>query len=142
MRYWRAESIRCCAMPPRTMPSTVGRFGDVLKFSFPVFDYVGRCRHGAEAKMGRRGRHIVHQHLRRVLIERIRDQVGRTLQQSENSPPVPSDLATEYIVTTFILVLNWWVESTSLLSALEVDDLFLRLVVSALTSGDRRAMRR
>ena len=89
--------------------------------------------------MGRSGRHIVHQHLHRVLAEHIRDEVGRLLQRGDGRAAGPADLATEYIVATFILVLNWWVESKSALSAREVDDLFLALVVPALTSAFVRA---
>src|SRR5262249_14867109 len=61
------------ATPPRRLPPSVGRFSGVLGFSFPVFEYVGQCRHG-------------------------------------------------------------WVESRSLLSAREVDDVFLGLAVPPLTS--------
>jgi len=81
----------------------------VLSFSFPVFDYIGRCRHAADAKMGKKGRAIVHQHLRRVLSHKIRDDVRQALQAGDGlKSAIPSDLAAEYIVTTFILVLNWW----------------------------------
>jgi AcrR family transcriptional regulator len=125
--------------PPRTLPPSVGRFGNVLRFSFPVFDYIGQCRHAAHAKMGRRGRRTVHQHLHRVLAEQIRDEVGQVLQQGDGPAAAPANLATEYIVTTFILVLNWWVESKSALLAREVDDLFVALVVPALTSAFVRA---
>ena len=45
------------------------------------------------------------------------------------------DLAAEYIVATFMLVLHWWVESRSPLSAREVDDVFLALVVPAVTTA-------
>jgi len=124
------------ATSPRRLPPSLGRFGKVLWFSFPVFEYVGRCRHAAEAKMGRKGRFIVHQHLRRVLATQIRDDVRQVMQGSDGREfSIPPDLATEYIVATFILVLNWWVESKSRLSALEVDDLFLALVVPTLTSN-------
>jgi AcrR family transcriptional regulator len=117
---------------PRILPPSVGPFGNVLRFSFPVFEYIGQCRHASAAKMGRTGRHIVHQHLHRVLRERIRHEVGRAFPDGRCS--MPADLATEYVVTTFILVLNWWVESRSQLSAREVDDVFLALVVPSLTS--------
>ena len=118
------------ATAPRALPPTVGRFGKALWFSFPVFDYVGRCRHAADAKMGRKGRSIVHRHLRRVLIAEIRDHVRNAMRSgSGQKVAIPPELATEFIVTTFILVLNWWVESRSQLSALEVDDVFLALVV-------------
>jgi AcrR family transcriptional regulator len=123
------------ATPPRTPPASVGGFGNALSFSSSVFEYVGQCRHAAEAKMGRRGRHVIHQHLGRVLAEHIHDEVEQALQQANGCASLPADLATEFIVTTFILVLNWWVESRSLLSAREVDDVFLGLVVPALTPG-------
>jgi len=61
------------ATAPREVSRTLGPFGKVLSFSFPVFDYIGGCRHAADAKMGRKGRTILHQHLRRVLRNRIRD---------------------------------------------------------------------
>jgi len=123
------------ATPPHTLPPSVGRFGNALRFSFPVFEYIGQCRHAAGAKMGRRGRHIVHRHLHRVLAEHLRDEVREAVQRSDGRAAIPEDLATEYIVTTFVLVLNWWVESRSRLSAREVDDVFLALVVPALTSA-------
>jgi AcrR family transcriptional regulator len=124
------------ATGPRALPTNVGPFGQVLSFSFPVFDYIGRCRHAADATMGRKGRAIVHQHLRRVLSHTIRDDVRQALQAGDGlTSSIPADLAAEYIVTTFILVLNWWVESSSPLSAREADDVFLRLVVPAVTSA-------
>jgi len=123
------------ATAPRALPPTVGRFGKALWFSFPIFDYVGRCRHAADAKMGRKGRSIVHRHLRRVLIAEIRDHVRNAMRSgSGQKVAIPPELATEFIVTTFILVLNWWVESRSQLSALEVDDVFLALVAPTVNS--------
>ena len=84
--------------------------------------------------MARRGRAIVHQHLRHALSNKIRDDVREALQSGDGSA-IPADLAAEYIVTTFMLVLHWWVESRSPLSAREVDDLFLALVVPAVTTS-------
>src|SRR5215510_9854703 len=87
------------ATPPRTLPSNFGRFGNALRFSFPVFEYIGQCRHAADTKMGVKGRHVVHQHLQRVLVEHIRDDVERVF--ADERAPIPADLTTEYIVTTF-----------------------------------------
>jgi AcrR family transcriptional regulator len=124
----------------RAVSKTLEPFGKVLSFSFPVFDYIGGCRHAAEAKMGRKGRTILHQHLRRVLSNQIRDDVRQALQAGTGlTSSIPADLAVEYILTTFILVLNWWVEGRSPLSAAEVDDVFLALVVPVLTSALGRA---
>jgi AcrR family transcriptional regulator len=127
------------ATPPRALPTSVGRLGRILSFSFPVFDYIGRCRHAADAKMGRKGRAIVHQHLRRVLSEKMRDDVREAQQARDGlTSAIPADLVAEYIVATFMLVLHWWVESRSALSALEADDLFLSLVVPAVTTAQER----
>ena len=126
--------------PPRTPPAGAGRFGNALKFSFPVFNYVGQCRQAAEARMGKRGRHIVHQHLRRALAEGIKDDVREAMQRADGKrTSIPADLVTEYIVTTFILVLNWWVERQSPLSPHEIDDAFLALVIPALNAATARA---
>lgn len=128
------------ATPPRALVPSIGPLRNALGFSFPVFEYIGQCRHAAEGKMARRGRQIVHQHLHRVLAERIKDEVRTALQQEDGRAAIPAELATGYIVTTFILVLNWWVESQSRLSAREVDDVFLALVVPALASPAGRPL--
>jgi glycerol uptake facilitator-like aquaporin len=84
--------------------------------------------------MGTRGRAVVHQHLRHALSNKIRDDVREALLSGDGSA-IPADLAAEYIVATFMLVLHWWVESRSPLSAREVDDLFIALVVPAITTS-------
>jgi len=43
-----------------------------------------------------------------------------------------SDLLVQYVASTFILVLNWWLESRSLLAPKEVNDLFRSLIRPAL----------
>src|SRR4029453_10206192 len=92
------------AIGPRALPKTVEPFGKVLSFSFPVFDYIGGCRHAADGKMGRKGRTILHQHLRRILSNRIRDDVRKALQVGTGlTSAVPADLAVDYILTPFIL---------------------------------------
>lgn len=123
---------------PRSVRPTVGPFDKTLWFSLSVFEYVGQCRHAAEAKMGRRGRTILHQHLRQALVEQIGGGVRAALQAlDEPKTKIPPDLLTEYIVSTFIRVLDWWVESRSRLSPREVDDLFLALVLPTLVAAVR-----
>ena len=117
----------------RPLPSSAGPPANVVTFSLPVFEYIERFRHTADPKMGRRGRLILHQHLRQVLTEEITDQVRAGAQHSAlPAGAIPPDLLVEYVVATFILVLHWWVESRSRLSPREVDDLFLALVLPAL----------
>ena len=132
------------ASPRRPNLSIPGRFAKALSFSFPAFEYIGRSDHSADSKMGRRGRAIVHQHLRRVLWATIADDV-KTAVVSERGPEIPADLLIDHIVSTFILVLNWWVESGRRLPPRAADDLFIALVAPTLrsiTSGTESASSR
>jgi AcrR family transcriptional regulator len=118
----------------RSLPSGAGRFERAVWFSLPVFEFVSQCRHTADAKMGKTGRVVVHQHLRQILIETIADDVRVMVNRQGADTGMPKDLLVEYIVSTFILVLNWWVESRSPLSPRQVDDLFLSMVLPTLTA--------
>ena len=90
--------------------------------------------------MDKRGRAVIHQHLRQILVERIRGDVKAALQRVEPAGiRVPADLLAEHIVSTFILTLDWWIDSGSPLSAQQADVVFQSLVLPTLTaamSGD------
>ena len=121
------------ASPRREHPSIPAHFAKALSFSSPVFEYIGRSDHSADVKMGRRCRAIVHEHLRRALSSTIADDV-RAAVRSGRGTDIPPDLLIAHIVSTFILVLNWWVENGRRLSPRAVDDLFVALVAPILTS--------
>jgi AcrR family transcriptional regulator len=120
--------------------SAGGRLRRALWFSLPVFEHVEQFRHGDGAHMDRRGHAIVHQHLRKVLIDQVADEIRATVPPTDTrAGRAPTDLLVEYVVATFILVLNWWVESRSPLSPRQIDDLFLTLVVPTLTAATETA---
>jgi AcrR family transcriptional regulator len=123
------------ATASRPLPPTARPFGSAIWFSLPVFEYVEQFRHAADPHMGRRGRALVHSHLRRVLLERIAADVTAAVRPSAGVGGLPTDLVAEYVVATFILVLNWWVDSKSPLLPRQVDDLFLALVLPTLASA-------
>jgi hypothetical protein len=79
--------------------------------------------------MGRRGRRIVHEHLQKVVAERIAADVREHLQGRRKAVgQIPPDLLIQYLASTFILVLDWWVESRNPLAPAEVNALFRALV--------------
>jgi AcrR family transcriptional regulator len=120
------------ATPSSHPPRLPKRFEKTLGFSGRVFDYIGAHRHG-DIKMGRRARLALHDHLKESLVHTIADDVRASLPDgAAGRSPIPASVLVEYIVTTFILVLNWWVESNSALTAREVDELFVSMVVPAL----------
>jgi AcrR family transcriptional regulator len=124
------------AAPPRRRSALPERFDKALWFSGAVFDYVGQHRHAHDDKIGRRGRAALHEHLKRSLIEEIENDVRACVHAAGGSQSrIPPRLLAEYIVTTFILILNWWVESRSTLTARDVDALFLSMVVPGLQAA-------
>jgi AcrR family transcriptional regulator len=124
------------AVSRRRLPSSANRFEKAVWFSLPVFEHVDQFRHTAHAEMDGRGRAVVHEHLRQVLIEHIADDVRTQVQhQDARAGAIPPDLLVEYVVVTFILVLNWWVESNSRLSPREADDVFLSMVLPTLVAA-------
>jgi hypothetical protein len=82
--------------------------------------------------MKRESRVIMHEHLKAVLTSFIADQLG-TLSPGKFGPPIPIDLVARHVASTFVLVLNWWVESDVHWTAADADARFRRLIVPALT---------
>lgn len=73
------------------------------------------------------------EHLERVLVEliaaRLKQADRRHLMKERD---VPLGLLAEYVASTFVLVLNWWVESEDRLPVSEVNHLYSALVLPTL----------
>jgi AcrR family transcriptional regulator len=107
----------------------------VIRFSLPVFEHIHRHRQAGAPGMGARGRAILHERLQQVLAELIADDVEKVRQgRRKSAGQLPSELIVHYIASTFVLVLNWWVESDSPLSAMEVNSLFRALTIPTLSA--------
>jgi hypothetical protein len=114
-------------------PISAKRHEQLLWFSLPILEYHDQHRRGSEAKMGAKGRAILHEHLRQVLAELIADEVRRGRRKRRDAPgQIPSELLVQYVASTFILVLNWWLESGGPLSPQEVNGVFRALVLPTL----------
>lgn len=122
--------------PSREPATAAGPFGNALSFSFPLFAYIGQCRGTLAFTMHRTGRSAMHQHLRRVLADWIADDVKAAQRASRTPTNIPPEVLTGYIVGTFILVLNWWVERDRSIPAEAVNDLFLDLVAPTLAAAE------
>jgi hypothetical protein len=76
-----------------------------------------------------RGRAIIHEYLRKVLAALISEHVKKASHSRRRaSSRIPSDLLVSYIASTFILVLNWWVEHKSTQSK-EGAPMFAKMVI-------------
>ena len=121
---------------PREPPSSTKPHERIIGFSLPILEHIERHRRTGVARMGARGRALVHEHLRRVITETITAEVKRAgKRRARADGAVSADLLAQHVATTFVLVLNWWVESGSSLTPREVNELFRRLILPSVASA-------
>ena len=117
-------------------PSPGKPYERIVRFSLPIFEHIHQHRRTGPAKMGVRGRAVVHDHLQKIVAEQIADDLRTYLQgRRKAATKIPQDLLAQYIAATFILVLNWWVESRNPLPPPEADGLFRALIMPVLTAA-------
>src|SRR5262249_13014449 len=112
------------------------RNDEPLWFSQTIFEHVDRQRRTTMHKLGPRGAAILHQRLNQILVKLIAEQLRTGLRkQLKRGDRIPSDLLAQYLAVTFVLVLNWWIESKSQIPPNAVNDLFRSLVLPTLASN-------
>ena len=105
-------------------------------FSLPIFEHIDEHRRASVASIGPRGRAIIHEHLQKVLAELIADGVTKRLQsRRKTAARIPPDVVVQYIASTFILVMNWWLEKKSPLAPKEINELFRALILPTLAAA-------
>jgi AcrR family transcriptional regulator len=120
---------------PKSSRASDKRPERIIWFSLPIFVYLYQHRRTGEARMGSRSRRIVHEHLRKVIAQSIADDLREQCQgRRKAAGQISPDLLVQYVASTFILVLNWWVESRSPLTPNDVNDLFRALILPTLTA--------
>lgn len=107
----------------------------MVAFSLPLLTHIHEHRRSARAKLGERGRAILHEHLRRVLSEWVAQamKVDLRMHGSSRSRMIPEVLA-QHIASTFVLILHWWMDDSVLRSPAEADKLFRALVMPVIQS--------
>ena len=123
------------SVQPLGLSSSAKQYEKIVWFSLPIFQHIAQHQHTGEAKMGIRGRAILHGHLQKVLTELIAGEVRKDIQsRRKRAGQVPPDLLVQCVASTFIIVLNWWVDSKSTLPPEEVNDLFRALIMPTLAA--------
>lgn len=96
----------------------------VLWFSLPMFDYHAQQKRSASHRMGERGKNILHAHLQRAICDLIEAPVRREFRNA--------DLVQPFIASSFIFVLNWWLQGNGSMAPAAADAAFRKLVVPGL----------
>jgi hypothetical protein len=114
------------------------RFGSAVEqaiaFSLPILKYVDEHRRADGPRMAHEGRVVMHHHLQDVLASLIAEDVAMAIRSRQSTPKMPTDLVARHVASTFVLILNWWVESEAALTPMEVDARFRALVLPTLTT--------
>jgi AcrR family transcriptional regulator len=104
----------------------------ILWFSLPIFEHIEEHRVTGGATMDPRGRRAMHERLQRAITELVEDEIRTALRRRRTESHASPELLVHWIASTFALVLNWWVESTSPLPAGDANRLFRRLIEPSL----------
>jgi AcrR family transcriptional regulator len=122
------------SIQPADAPSSGNWYERVFLFSLAVYEHHDRHRRTREARMGVRGRVILHAHLKKILAESIVADVKQHFKGHLSATRgMPPDLLGQYLASTCVLVLEWWIESRKPLRAGEVNNLFRALVLPTLS---------
>jgi AcrR family transcriptional regulator len=122
---------------PGTDLQTLGkRYERIICFSLPIFEHIHQHRHAGAGKMGTRGRAIIHEHLQKVLAGLIAQDVKTHIRiPKKPAGQIPPDLLVQYLASSFILVLNWWVDSRSPLAPNDINKMFRAQVLPTLAAA-------
>lgn len=108
----------------------------ILWFSLPIFEYHYGHRHDGRFKIGDRGTALQHRRLQQVLSEMLIEPVRTEFTSRRKAAAlIAAELLAQYISATFILVLEWWLESNTPTSPKLVDEAFRSLVLPTLLSA-------
>jgi AcrR family transcriptional regulator len=136
-----ASSIHEMLRTARLMqvPSSAKPYEKIIRFSLPIFEQLQQHRHehrrAGDAMMDDKSRAILHERLQNVLVELIDHDVEQCLQGRRGAAgQMPPEVLVNYVASTFVLVLDWWVETDSTLAPKEVNDLFRALVLPTLVT--------
>jgi AcrR family transcriptional regulator len=108
----------------------------ILRLSLLLFEHIERQRRASDSSVDTQGKAVVHAHLERMLAELVAEDLKEVRRRQEGTVhDVPADLLARYVASTFILVLNWWVETKDPITSSKVNDMFRALVLRSVTES-------
>lgn len=127
------EMLGPIPLPKR--PATGKAHDRFVWFSLPVFEHHYSHAHAWGDRIGSRGRAILHERLRQVLAPMIASAMKREFRAARKpTGQISIDLVSEYLASTFVLVLNWWLDKRMFLPPNEIDHLFRSLTMPTLAA--------
>jgi AcrR family transcriptional regulator len=119
--------IRHTLAPGRGQPRSADVVERLLGFDVLVLDHIEAQRAGQP--QGRRQPQL-HRRLAQVLVQQVAEDIRRS--QPRPAPDVPAALLADFLVTTFLEVVDWWLQAPDRPPAREARGLYRALVEPAL----------
>jgi AcrR family transcriptional regulator len=101
-----------------------------FEFSLAMLQHIQGHKRLYRAVAHKQSGNIVMHHLQRTLSSLVIDEVNK-LSPSKNMA-IPQEIAVDFIVNTFFILVSWWMDQSKPGSADEIDRLFHRLTLSGL----------
>ena len=100
-----------------------------------MFEHVVEYREVIRALLGSNAEAVVRRHIHSALVEVVGQEVKMELQRRKpGNCPVSPGLLAYFLVSTYISVLTWWLNSKNPVSPKDIDVAYRRLVLPCLAS--------
>jgi AcrR family transcriptional regulator len=106
----------------------------VFGFSHEIFSHTNEYREVFRAMVDKRSGAALQRLLHKLLVDLVREDVRQTVARAD-SGPVPAEAVVQFIAGALFGLLMWWMDGRPRLSVPEVNALFRRLAIPALTAA-------
>jgi AcrR family transcriptional regulator len=132
MRDMLAATAPVSRSPAQPPESDAG----VTAFSLPLLEHIHR--QAGTARISGRARHLLHEHLQRVLAAHVSRAAARNVPVTRGQAAhISPELLGQFVASTFVLVLHWWLDRHDPQSPAEADETFRALVAPVVSSARR-----
>jgi AcrR family transcriptional regulator len=111
------------------------RYERIIGFSLHMFEHAQEYRRVNRALLGSTAEAVVHRRIHSVLTGIVSRELKLELQSRKDaSIPVSPELVTHFLVSAYISVLTWWLNSKNPVPPKDIDAAYRRLVLPCLES--------
>lgn len=107
----------------------------IIGFSLPMFEHALEYRRVNRALLGSSAEAVVRRRIHSVLAGIVSRELKRELQSGKHAEiPVSPELLAYFLVSAYVSVLTWWLNSKNPVSPKDIDAAYRRLVLPGLAS--------
>lgn len=107
----------------------------IIRFSLPMFEHAQEYRRVNRALLGSNAEAVVRRRIHSVLAGIVSRELKLELQSGKHrNGPISPELLGHFLVSTFVSVLTWWLNSKNPVSPTDIDVAYRHLVLPCLAS--------